>query len=128
MEGILAPTINQWLTYWVWFQVYAKSRCQLPEHMAELTNLYIVSGFFSGVSLCAIFSEFFQETMEKLSQGEPWVCSTAPLYDVFEPTFIQCVLEQVVNLGHLVFGRDGWKSMGSYVSKAQDPLTLYFQK
>ena len=45
VDGILAPTINQRLTYGAWLHVYAKSRCQLPERMAELTDVYIVSLF-----------------------------------------------------------------------------------
>lgn len=41
-NGILAPTVNQRLTYGSWLHVYAKSRCQLLERMAQLTDLYIM--------------------------------------------------------------------------------------
>jgi hypothetical protein len=64
--------------------------------------------------------------MDKFSQGEPWVCSSAPLYNVFEPTFVQCALKREDNLGHLVFGTETWKSMGGHVSNGQDPLTYTF--
>jgi hypothetical protein len=76
----------------------------------------------------SIVSKFLQETMGKFSQGEPWVRSSAPLYDVFEPTFVQCALEREDNLGHLVFGTETWKSMGGHVSNGQDPLTSHFRK
>jgi hypothetical protein len=42
--------------------------------------------------------------MEKFSRGDLWIRSMAPLYDVFEPTFVQCGLECDENLGHLIFG------------------------
>lgn len=70
----------------------------------------------------------FQDTMDKFAKGKPWIRSATPLYDVFEPTFVQHGLELEDNLRHLVFDMERWQSMGGSVSNAQDALSKHFQK
>lgn len=77
MDGILAPTVNQRLTYGSWLHVYAKSRCQVPERMAELTDHYIVS-MIMRVLLHGCELIVWQETLRRLEVQEPWIRSQAP--------------------------------------------------
>ena len=46
--------------------------------------------------------------MNDYTGGDLWVHTDIPLYEVFEPTYVQCGLKLEDNLGHLVFGTDTW--------------------
>jgi hypothetical protein len=56
---------------------------------------------------------------------------TQPIYDVFEPGFIQDALNESnkpTNLGPLIFGEEHWRNLGREVPQSDDPLTQIFRQ
>lgn len=63
--------------------------------------------------------------------GEMWARDSVPLFDVFEPTYVQSALELTqaagLNWGPLVFGQEAWRAMGGNPIFSNDPLTQHFR-
>ncbi|KAH7906784.1 hypothetical protein BJ138DRAFT_1104858 [Hygrophoropsis aurantiaca] len=108
-QGILAPTREQRMGYASWLKVYAKSRTSLPQRMAVLLD------------------DYTRRLDELASSDENWVRNEVNLDDVFEPSYLRPALERADNLGHLVFGKEEWLSLGSG-SDYKDPVTAYFNE
>lgn len=64
------------------------------------------------------------------SQPDLWYRDAVDLYDVFEPNYIaDAFTTKTINLGHLIFGAEVWKSLNGPTSSASDPLTdMYARK
>lgn len=56
-----------------------------------------------------------------------WYRDMVPLYDTFEPEYIQVALESDLPLGELIFGPTNWVFLGGKPG-IEDPLTQYFGK
>ncbi|KAF9526394.1 hypothetical protein CPB83DRAFT_858027 [Crepidotus variabilis] len=70
VEGLLAPTKDQWLEYTKWLHVYAKDRANMTRRMRDLWDNYT--------------SIIHQLTTKDTGISD----SNINLYDVFEPNLI----------------------------------------
>lgn len=69
-----------------------------------------------------------QRTLNSLAgEDKVWYRDRVPLYDTFEPEYIQVALESGLPLGELIFGRVEWVLLGGKPG-IEDPLTQYFGK
>ncbi|KAH7906202.1 hypothetical protein BJ138DRAFT_1117790 [Hygrophoropsis aurantiaca] len=78
-----------------------------------------------------VFGKEITDTLSKCEESAE-ICvrdGSIGLYDVFEPTYLQTAFrDKDINLGHLIFGYDGWRALGGRVSSADDALTQHFLK
>lgn len=56
-----------------------------------------------------------------------WYRNMVPLYDTFEPEYIQAAFESDLPLGELIFGSEEWAHLGGKPG-IEDPLTQLFRK
>ncbi|KAF8152979.1 hypothetical protein B0H34DRAFT_677203 [Crassisporium funariophilum] len=116
IDGILAPTKEQRLTYKDWLHVYAKDRVRTSPRLAILIDEYKLQ-------------------LSNLAASEDvWYRDTTPLYDTFEPEYIFPALKENVKkrvvLGHLIFGHEQWDTLRGYLGSdddiGDDPLSLHY--
>lgn len=60
-------------------------------------------------------------------EDKVWYRDMVPLYDTFEPEYIQTALESDLPLGELIFGSAEWIFLRGKPG-TEDPLTQYFKK
>ncbi|EIM87776.1 uncharacterized protein STEHIDRAFT_146004, partial [Stereum hirsutum FP-91666 SS1] len=108
-DTMIAPTDEQRLNYAYHLYVYGKEKTYMPSRMATLLDRY--EAFVS-------------------SSAEGAIPMALPA-DIFEPTYIADALSTPGHLGHLVFGRDKWRSLapsGWDDCAPDDPLTAMFRR
>ncbi|CDO70144.1 hypothetical protein BN946_scf184783.g28 [Trametes cinnabarina] len=109
---VLAPTEEQRMRYTSWLSVHAKKQVRMPERMK---TLWLDAQRRLSVPLG---DDLEHEMVPPRQLGD----ASSGLFDIFEPTFIQCALEKSgISLRHLVFGPSE-----ESIPKDNDPLTLVY--
>lgn len=155
-NNVLAPTLDQRVSYKNWLHVYGKKKIEVTPRLCNLIKSFEVA--IQVVSFKTTYLTLEQESIEILSHSSDisFRDSTVLLFDPFEPNYLRPSLEATgresldynleldlskttkylrgkeqprrPNLGHLVFGDEAWTTLGISSIPHDDPLTQYFQE
>lgn len=105
-----------------------KDRTAIPARMKDLLTAYNVRLFIIPLHPIVFFMSQQDRICELTESGEDWIRDGSQgLYDVFEPTYLKASLMKEENLGHLIWGCDGWLAMGGK-RWLNCPLDSYFSQ